>query len=357
MPRSPKKNANLNLNDVQLLINERLADYAREQVSKAIHLHQAYADIWQAIGEHFTAGGKRLRPYLVALTYQSFGGLDQTSMLQVATSWELLHISMTIHDDIIDRDYKRHNHDNIAGVYLDHYAHIKDRTMQSHYANSAALLAGDLLISGAYNFINNSDFSASKRQSVVEILQEAIFVVIGGEFLDSEAATRSSLVNPLVIAEAKTASYSLIGPMLSGALLAGADKVSQQKLRELGRVLGVGYQLVDDYLGIFGDQNVTGKPTDSDLIEGKMSTVIVMSLELMSKTDRTEATKWLIKPSPEHAIGLRRLIEATDVAQHVKVELSGYKKAALEIIKQLKLSETARHDFEVVVDTLLERDS
>jgi geranylgeranyl diphosphate synthase type I len=347
----------LSLSAIQASVSDLLAVYAQTQTNKAEELHPLYARLWGVIGEQLRAGGKRLRPYLVVLSYEAFGGIQDTAILDIAGAWELLHISMLMHDDIIDRDYIRHGQDNVAGSYLKKYDHMSDETLRLHYAHGAALLAGDLVLSSAYNLIRRSAFSLAQRQAATDILQEAIFTVIGGELLDTEAAMGEADIDEKLIAETKTASYSLIGPLLSGALLAGADQAIQHKLRRLGTVLGVGYQLVDDYLGIFGDQGVIGKPLNSDLAEGRRSRVITMSFALMNEADRRQAETWLQAANSNYVTSLRRLIEKTDIQRVVDEHLAAYKERATTIIKQLPLTPDYERLFHAVVKTLLERNA
>jgi geranylgeranyl pyrophosphate synthase len=349
--------ANFSLPDIQASIGELLAAYAHVQTSKAQSLHPLYARLWKIIDKQFHAGGKRLRPFLVILSYQAFGGEQEAAILDVACAWELLHLSMLMHDDIIDRDYIRHGQDNVAGSYFKEYSNVRDSALRLHYANGAALLAGDLVLTSAYSFISNSSFTLAQRQAVTDVLQEAIFTVIGGELLDTEANIVPEIIDQKLIAQTKTASYSLIGPLISGALLAGVSKTALQQLRQLGNILGIGYQLVDDYIGIFGDEASIGKPLNSDLAEGKRSRVITMSLELMSDVDRSRARTLLQAVDIKHVSELRQLIATTNIHEAVDTQLAVYKDEAHAIIEQLTVNPIYQSYFREVVKTLLERDA
>jgi geranylgeranyl diphosphate synthase type II len=341
----------------QTMINDFLLQYAQQERKRAADLHPLYTRLWESIEQQIGAGGKRLRPYLVMLSYEAFGGTDKAAILEIAGAWELLHVSMLMHDDIIDRDYMRHGVPNVAGQYLEHYAHIPDEASRRHYADSAALLAGDLVLTAAYKCVENSRFPTKDLHAALTLFHEAVFDVIGGELLDTEATITDVTIEPQLIAEAKTASYSLIGPLLTGATLAGAPKPTLMKLRKLGSVLGIGYQLVDDLLGIFGDQMQTGKPANSDLAEAKRSSVVVMSLALMSESDRAQAERWLMTDSARHVMELRALIKATPVKTRVREQLDAYKEIALTIISELNLKRDYQQIFQDMVDTLLSRDA
>jgi geranylgeranyl diphosphate synthase type I len=336
-------------------VNDFLLAYCQKETERADALHANYKRLWAAISDHIEGGGKRLRPYLVVMTYEAFGGTDRKSIVQAAAAWELIHVAMLMHDDIIDRDYVRHGHPNVAGNYLEHYESIADDASRRHHANSSALLAGDLLISAAYDLLFNSGFSPAQNLQACRLLHEAIFTVVGGELLDVEASVIRAEISPQLVAEAKTASYSLIGPMLTGASLAGASETAKARLRELGLVLGVGFQYVDDVLGIFGDEAVTGKSVLSDLEEGKRTFVVSEALELMSAADRERAEHLLHNPSADAALELRDLIKNTDVQSVISAKIADFHQAALGLIGQLELGDSQRALFERMTDMILKR--
>ena len=340
---------------VTSLVEDTLAAYCDAERQRACAIHSQYGQLWRVISNQVLGGGKRLRPYLTLLTYQAYGGDISQPVVDVAAAWEMLHISMLMHDDIIDRDYLRHGQANVAGHYLGVYAGLTNESQRLHYAHSAALMAGDLVLSSAHRLIDNSQLDDSCCRQIKALIYDATFEVIGGELLDTEVAIIDSTIDLQLIAELKTASYSLIGPMLSGATLAGADAAQLEVLRRLGRCLGVGFQLADDILGVFGDESQTGKSTDSDLAEGKHTVVIVEALKLMSDGDRQQAEMLLLHPSAENAIPLKSLIAKTDVRNLLSSRLKGYSTTADELIEQLNIDETYRAAFKSVAAKLLER--
>ena len=96
-------------------LNQTLEDYFARGITRAEAVSPYYAQLWQEMFRLVKSGGKRLRPKMTILAYQAFGGQDVNSILPIAAAQELLHVSMLIHDDIIDRDYSRHGVDNVAG--------------------------------------------------------------------------------------------------------------------------------------------------------------------------------------------------------------------------------------------------
>src|SRR5690606_33361336 len=88
------------------------------------------------------------------VSYRTLGGDDISAVAPAAAALELLHQGMLMHDDIIDRDLMRYGIDNIAGSYKKRYQSIlEDDSSRNHYAASAAMLGGDLLLSAAYELM------------------------------------------------------------------------------------------------------------------------------------------------------------------------------------------------------------
>jgi len=342
---------------IQSKVNDYLLEFCQAEARRAHNLHTNYGRLWDTITDCVQAGGKRLRPKLAIAAYQAFGGNDEAAIIPVAAAWELIHVAFLMHDDVIDRDYIRHGEPNIGGAYLQHYAGIKDKTNRTHYAHSSAILAGDLMVSAAYRLIIGGGFRADQAQKICDLLYDAIFTTVGGELLDVEVSTKQAEASPQLIAETKTANYSLIGPLLSGAILAEANEAAQQRLRKLGMVLGVGYQFVDDVLGIYGDEAVTGKPTGSDLEEGKRTFVVVEALALMSPADRVRAELLLSQPSSVSAAELRILIDKTAITTTIADRVAGYQQQAYSLVRQLGLNQPYQSTFEQFVALLLDRRS
>lgn len=273
------------ISDVENYINT----YLNSQLEEAKKINSDYAHLWEVIIDVNGAGGKRIRPYMTVLAYKAFGGTNYESILPVASAMELLHCAMLIHDDVIDRDYIRRGKPNVAGQYYKKYQGNDDR---SHLAASAAIIAGDLLISSAYQIVLESDFDAEQKLIAHKIIGEAIFEVCGGELMDTEAVIyEPDEVNSLKIAELKTAGYSFDAPLRMGAILAGASEDSVKTLSDYARSVGVAFQLTDDMLGVFGDESVTGKPEGSDLKEAKRTYLLQRTLKNLQSEEREDFDK------------------------------------------------------------------
>lgn len=254
-----------------------LERYFADSFERASLLDPSFGNLWKSAEKLFRSGGKRIRPYVALLSYQAYAKTDDiAAIIPAAAAQEILHLAMLMHDDIIDRDQMRYGTANVSGQYESIYAdRITGDRDRRHYADSAALLAGDLLLSDAYKLLADCLVDPAAVLTAQRVLNEAIFTVIGGELLDTEASFNDkALVRPLDIARFKTASYSFVSPLVMGAGLAGASESEIVKLTDIGLKLGTAYQLQDDMLGMFGQSEVTGKSSIGDLVENKYTYLI-----------------------------------------------------------------------------------
>lgn len=250
------------------------------RIAQAGGVSGSYGHLWECAHEVVTSGGKRIRPYL---TMVGFGAYNE-AIIPIAAAQELLHVAMLVHDDVIDQDLLRRGELNIGGRYLDLYTqYLEDGALARHYADSAALLAGDALISEAYACIGRSSLTPEVRARLIDRLQQSVFDVIGGELLDVEAGIiKDHPVDPLLIARYKTASYSFIGPLVSGAIAADASSRIVSALQRYGESAGIAFQIQDDLLGVFGDEAAVGKTILLDLKEAKETYLIAAHRRLMA---------------------------------------------------------------------------
>ena len=339
-------------------INYLLADFFTKNIARSLQFDENYSYLWQTIENLSIAGGKRLRPYLLVLAYQGYGGDGYKSVLPVAAAQELLHLSLLIHDDIIDNDYIRYGQDNISGSMRKKYQQLGSTTDAAHYGDGAAILAGDLLISGAHNLIVSSELSDTQKLLGLTCLEEGIFTVGGGELLDMESVLYDfDDTNTLKIAELKTAGYSCVVPLITGASLAGAAEGEITLLRKLALALGIGFQLADDLLGIYGDEAVTGKSNLGDIREGKRTYLMSQALSRSSEKDRTVLRDLLGNPQVNQAQAekIRAILEQSGAKAATHQKIREYASEANDLLQQLKLSTAAKQALQLFIKNATER--
>lgn len=335
-----------------------LGQYCHDQIAKAQKIGSPYVELWNEIDKYLQGGGKRIRPYLMLLTYEAYGGAVTEKVLPVACAWELLHSCLLVHDDIIDRDTIRHGSLNIAGQYETKYKQLAD-TDAGHYASSAALLAGDLLLSATYDIVMTSSLAAEDKLRTFTFLHDALFSVGGGELLDVESVLKPiESVDTTNIAIYKTARYSFELPMLSGAVLADAGEDDLERLSQLGKELGLLYQLIDDILGVFGDVIQTGKPNDSDIREKKRTPVVQYALKLLDLPGRerlTDLYKFDRSLSNEEVSEITKLIHDSGAREMAMQNVALHTQKALDLVELLTIPALYKKELQELIDKLQAR--
>lgn len=333
-------------------------NFFEAKIANASAIKPAYARLWRTIAELHRAGGKRLRPYMVSLGYRAFGGTDYRSIIPVMAAWELLHLCMLIHDDIIDRDTVRYGVKNITGSYLDIYSAHASHSEALHLANSAALTAGDLLLSSAYELVLSSDLKPEDVIVSQKYLAAATFAVAGGELLDSEAVLEDvRRTDSQTIVLFKTASYSFVGPLQAGAALAGASEQKLEQVRRFGEMLGSAFQLTDDLLGVFGDSSVTGKSASSDISEAKRT---VLLQEAYARADTAgkavlNAHVGNAKLTDAQANEVRDVMQRTGAKKAVEDMVADYVVRARQIVEELPIDTSQKQEFNELIAAATKR--
>jgi geranylgeranyl diphosphate synthase type II len=188
----------------------------------------------------------------------------------------MLHFAFLLHDDVIDGDLIRRRRPNLIGSLVARHAAEPEEPIL-HWARSSAILLGDLLLASATLGFARADASPDTRERLLSLLEQTIFETVAGEHSDialSDGVIAPDLRTILDTSAYKTATYSFVLPLRAAAVLAGASPAAETSLTEIGRHLGLAYQLQDDLLSVFGDPSEHGKDAFSDLREGKETAII-----------------------------------------------------------------------------------
>jgi len=350
-----------NLVDIEktTLVDQAINGFFIRSIDYATRIDPSYQRLWETLYRLIRSGGKRLRPQMTILAYEAFGGTDIEKFIPIAAAQELLHFSLLIHDDVIDRDYTRYGTDNVAGHYKMIYSHyVNSSEEQTHYAHSAAILGGDLMLSGAHQMIAASSLDDKDKLTAQGFLAHSVFEVAGGELLDTELTfTPYTAGDALKVARYKTASYSFVTPLLTGATLAGINQRQTEALNTYAQCLGIAYQLVDDILGVFGDEDTTGKSTSSDITEGKRTYMIEKALGIMTETEKkTFETSFGNPNATESDIAtIKQLLESTGARQITQNYADECANTAHATIKNMGLGDGYQLRFEQFVNKITER--
>lgn len=278
-------------------IQSRLDVFLKEQQRSLEELGDDHAPMFDAISR-FLTGGKRLRGQFLALGFlavdsvtddEPVSGSPLARIVDAACALELFHAAALIHDDLIDQSDTRRGNPSIHRAFAAQHAGQSYRGDPERYGQAIAILAGDLLQSWADELMQET--LDSLPDSTVRRVARAHFnrmrsEVAIGQFLDvleeqlpAFADHEEQLERSTRVLVYKSAKYSVQAPLLIGATMAGASPEQTRALSNFGLPTGVAFQLRDDVLGVFGDEQVTGKPSGDDLTEGKRTVLVTLARE------------------------------------------------------------------------------
>jgi len=189
------------------------------------------------------AGGKRLRPAFCYLGYRAAGGRDGEPVVRAAAALELLHTFALVHDDVMDEAVERRGVETTQVRFARSFA-----GSSVGRGRSAAVLVGDLAAVLAEALFRASGFPPERLDEAFVRFDRMRLEMAAGQYLDLLGAARRDLASAEHVAELKTGSYTVEGPLLIGAALAGASDVVETPLLGYGRPAGEAFQLRDDVL-------------------------------------------------------------------------------------------------------------
>lgn len=246
---------------VQRFIEQKISEYKDynlpNRILEVVNYSKKICDSW-----------KRMRPYFVYLAYKACGWTQDEEVMRFGLGFEFVHNFALTHDDIFDQGETRHG----VLTYYKYIATLLDSEKKDHLGMSQAVLMWDLMLSWAQEIVYDTYAIEDKYLSDArKNFQLMLNQVIVGEMMDVDnmvgdiRATTESITTKDYL---KTSSYSLIRPLTTWAMLAGADADTLEKLHELGKHLGSAYQLKDDLEDLTLSPEHTNKTVFSDIQEG-----------------------------------------------------------------------------------------
>ena len=273
-------------------------------------------NLYNAMNYIMRLGGKRMRPKLLLLAYQSVKGTIDDQALRLALAIETFHNFSLVHDDIMDNAPIRRG----------------KKTVHIEWDQSTAILAGDNLLIQCYQLILGTDFDC--KDELLKVFTTMSAQVCDGQQMDMNLPKQSHISESeyLQMIQLKTAVLPAAALQM-GAIAAGASTAVADAFYEFGLNLGMAFQLQDDYLDAFGSAEDIGKQAGGDIIENKRTILLIHALQTLkgpslealmnhletidnAHLDKVEAVRRLMKQalSDAHLLQLKQAYE--DNAQH-----------------------------------------
>ncbi|TQF73585.1 polyprenyl synthetase family protein [Rhodococcus spelaei] len=254
-----------------------------------------FTDAVAALEAFVLRGGKRVRPAFAWTGWLGAGGdpagPDAAAVLRACSALELVQACALVHDDIIDSSRTRRGFPTVHVEFADRHRAGRWSGEPGRFGESIAILLGDLALAWADDMVRESGVDAAAQTRLGPVWSAMRTEVLGGQYLDvsTEVTADESVAAALRVNRYKTAAYTIERPLHLGAALAGADDDLIAAYREFGTDIGIVFQLRDDLLGVFGDPEVTGKPSGDDLREGKRTVLFAEALLRADESDRGTA--------------------------------------------------------------------
>ena len=312
--------------------------HAFNAVFEKSHFPEQPASLYQPAAYFLSMGGKRVRPVAVLMGNELFDDIVADSW-QVATAIELFHNFTLIHDDIMDKAPLRRGME----------------TVHTRYGEPTALLAGDVMLVVAYDYLNK--VRSPQVHRLIRIFNETAKAVCEGQQLDMdfEKQGQVSMADYLHMITLKT-SVLLAASLQLGAVLGGASEGNQEHIYAFGKNLGIAFQVQDDYLDAFGDPQKFGKQVGGDILANKKTFLLIKALETASPYDAARLTA-LLSSQPadkvEQVLAIYRNCGVDQWARSLKAE---YYDKALQHLEAVAVVSRRKKPLEDLAAFLLQRE-
>jgi geranylgeranyl diphosphate synthase type I len=355
------KTAKQMLADFKPLVEEELEKYFKKEVRKAKKISPYTEKIVKDLEEITLRGGKRLRANLVYSSYLLLGGRKKKEILKTSSFIEILHSYLLIEDDVMDQSDTRRGKDTLHKIYRDYHKRNFYKRNPEHFGESIAINIGLIGCHLALNILNNSNFPAELKIKAMNKVNEQISLVGHGQIHDILLEVREDLKieDVLLVHLLKTAKYTFETPMHVGAILAGAKERDLKLLSKYAIPAGIAFQIQDDILGMFGDEEKVGKPVDSDLKEGKQTLLIIKALERASKADTKKIIEALGNPrvTKKQLKEVREVIEKTGSYDYSKKLARRYVRKAQKALEDMdKWNSKGKEFLKGIAQYMIERE-
>ena len=273
-------------------LDKRINEYNEELIKEDNLLLKENSEYFKELNTN----GKLVRGLLVDLGYNLLKE-DKEYSYNLSLAYEIFQTAILVHDDIIDNDNKRRGKDTIHYINYNKYRKYSDNDLEvKHLGDSIGICMGDYGLYQANKMISSSYQDDKNLGRVLNYFNDTVLNTIRGELLDVILPFQSKNVgldNKLLeesimnIYRLKTAHYTIIGPMSTGLLLAGATQDMLDDIKEFGERVGIAFQIQDDILGIYSEE--MGKVKASDIKEFKQT---ILYSHIMTTEYKDELLKY-----------------------------------------------------------------
>ncbi len=321
----------LTLQEAQALIEKRLQN---------LNLPGEPKELYEPVKYILSIGGKRVRPALVLLACDLFGGSTASAVFP-ALAIEIFHNFTLLHDDIMDKSELRRG----------------KPTVHHKWDENIALLSGDVMSMLASRLINESP--GAVLRNVNDVFTKTAVEVCEGQQFDMNFESRVMVEEEeyLRMIELKTA-VLIAASLKIGAMLGGAAEKDAEDLYRFGKNMGIAFQLQDDLLDTYGKQEEFGKKTGMDIIDNKKTILMIAALREGNKEQKKTLMHWLtIKDfdAQKKVCAVIEIFDALDIKSIVNKMIHLYYDEAIENLRNLNRPDEDKTELFSFAEYLLTR--
>ena len=278
------------------------------------------ADLYSPIEYILSLGGKRMRPILLLLAHQLFDE-DIQKAIKPSLAIEVFHNFTLLHDDIMDKAPVRRG----------------KATVHTKWNENVAILSGDAMLIQSYQYL--CDLPSEQLTKCLAVFNEMALQVCEGQQydMDFEIQAEVDMKSYLKMIEYKTA--VLLGAALKmGAIIAGASDRESDALYEFGRNIGIAFQLKDDLLDVFGDEQTFGKQVGGDIIANKKTYLYLKALSLSEGEQKMELVNLYSSESlndTEKVERVKTIYASMDIQEHIDILIDDYYSRAMNSLNSI----------------------
>lgn len=300
-------------------------------------------DLYEPIRYMLSVGGKRLRPALVLMGCEMFNGVIKNA-LPAALGIEVFHNFTLLHDDIMDNAPLRRS----------------KSTVHNKWNNSIAILSGDAMFVKACQLMMQVEDKNIRK--VMNIFMRTAAEVCEGQQMDMsfEKDKNVSIKQYLHMIELKTA--VLLGCCLQiGAVIADAADVDSKHLYEFGKNIGVAFQLQDDLLDVYGDEEKFGKQTGGDIISNKKTFLVLKAQEIADAQQRSILNQWIntsgTGQEQQKVKAIKNLFDTLDIRKYAEQEMENHYNSAIQHLNTVNVPAEKKSLLEKFAGQLMVREA
>lgn len=298
-------------------------------------------NLYQPIDYILELGGKRLRPVLTLLSAAMFNK-DVAQFLQPAMAVEVFHNFTLMHDDIMDQAPLRRGKE----------------TVHTKWNTNIAILSGDVMLVKAYDLLLQSP--VEHLPTALSLFNKCAIEVCEGQQLDMDFEQRNDVQTEEYIEMIRLKTAVLLGFALElGGLLADATVEQRTVLQKYGELIGIGFQLKDDLLDVFGESAKVGKQVGGDIISNKKTYLLLTALQKAEGKTLESLQSWIAaeKFNPEEKVqAVKAIYEELNIKADTEVLINSYFESALALLLKLNVGPMATAQLKNFTLQLINRD-